>query len=284
MGERPLRQHYGGVGAVVDPALGAPVDAWRAHRARFVERLRKLSAQEWSGPTRCTEWNVFDVVAHLTSADQFWVYSLGAARTGVEPGTALAGFDPSASLEPFVAGMRGMEPTAILAALEASTAAVDDMIDAFEEPDWARPGESPLGHLDARFLFAHCVWDSWLHERDIFLPAARRRSNRVSSAAVTWWTLLIASLEGGLLEDAGAVAPGPDAPIDESVRFDDLADLALRVRVDTGVRIDRVDPDDAKPAGSALVLVEHFAGRAPGTGLDLPEPLAAQCLRAAAIL
>ena len=284
MGERPLRQHYGGVATAVDDRLGVPVDEWHRHRARLLDRLRALPGAEWSGPTRCTAWSVFDVVAHLTSADQFWVFTLGAARSGTEPARALTGFDPSSSLEPFVAGMRGMEIEALLATIEASTAAVDEAIAGFTDHDWASAGESPLGHLDARFLFAHCFWDSWLHERDIFVPRDPPPIRTDELAAVTWWTLLVAGLQGGLLDDPGAVAPGPDAAIDETVRFDELPGLALRVRIDSGVRIDRVDPASAAAAGSALALVEHFAGRAPADGLELPAALAAQCTRAAAIL
>ncbi len=284
MGERPLRQHYGGVATAVDASLGVPVDEWHRHRDRFLGRLRALPVAEWSGQTRCTEWSVFDVVAHLTSADRFWVFTLGAARSGVEPARVLDGFDPSSSLEPFVDGMRGMQVDTLLATIEASTVAVDEAVAEFTDADWTNPGESPLGHLDARFLFAHCFWDSWLHERDIFLPRGPSAVETDELASLTWWSLLIAGLQGGLLDDAGAVAPGPDTAIDETVRFDELPDLALRVRVDTGVRIDRVDPEAATPAGSALALVEHFAGRAPDDGLELPGPLAAQCTRAAAIL
>ena len=180
--------------------------------------------------------------------------------------------------------MRGMEIDALLATIEASTAAVDGTIAEFADADWSRAGESPLGHLDARFLFAHCFWDSWLHERDIFLPREPSAVDTDELAALTWWSLLIAGLQGGLLDDPGAVAPGPETAIDETVVFEEIPGLALRVRVDSGVRIDRVDPASATPAGSALALVEHFAGRAPVDGLDLPAALAAQCARAAAIL
>src|SRR5262245_54685899 len=82
VGTRVLRQHYEGVGAYVAPELGDTVEPWMRHRRRFLASLSALDEEAWRAPTRCSEWTVSDVVAHILTADQFWIMSLTSARSG----------------------------------------------------------------------------------------------------------------------------------------------------------------------------------------------------------
>lgn len=281
MGTRPLRQHYDAVSITVAPDLGTPVGELHRHRARFLAHLAALDPEHWRAPTRCTEWDVADVVAHLTTADRFWAFTIETARAGHAPGRSLEGFDPSTSLEPFVAGLRGMAPADLLAEFAASSAAIETLADALGPDDWAAAGESPLGHLPARFLLTHLVWDSWLHERDIFVPlAGDPEPDELAVAA--WWTLLIFGLQGGLLDDPAPVGSGLDAAVDRTIAFSDVPDLALRVRLDHGITIDRAAPSGADAVVRALDLVEFFAGRE-SPAPALPTDLADHLTRAAAI-
>lgn len=284
MGERPLRQHYDPIDTAVDPAFGVAVVPWQRHLGRFIARLELLPDDQWRAPTRCSEWNVADVVAHLTTTYGFFAYTFGQARLGEKPGTMLRGFDPSNSPEQYIAPMRELTAREVLDDFIASTTAVTDAVTDFADTDWDALGESPLGHLQARYLFAHMFWDSWLHERDTFVAADPPPVEVDELLMMTWWSLYFAGLEGGTLEDSDPVGPGPEAPVIATLDFSDLPGNAFAVRIDTGVTITSADPTGAFAAGSALAFVEHFAGRAPATGSVLPEDLAAQCARAMQVL
>ena len=109
MATRPLRQHYATDGAApvpvdVDPALASFVEPWRAHRSRFLGAVRGLDAGGWDHATRCAEWSVRDVVAHLVTVDGFWPVAMAPARDDGPPTTYLRGFDPSSSPDEFREG------------------------------------------------------------------------------------------------------------------------------------------------------------------------------------
>ena len=169
-----------------------------------------------------------------------------------------------------------------VAATDAFAATVND----FTADDWRAIGESPFGHLEARFIFAHAFWDAWLHERDIFVPLGLTPPVEPDELfAATWFTFFVAGVQGGLLADPAPVGAGLDDPVDVTLRFDDLETQALHVRFDEGVHIGPADPAPAKPAGSALDLVDRFGGRTLPVFDALPDPaLAAHFGRAAQIL
>jgi uncharacterized protein (TIGR03083 family) len=286
MGARLLRQHYEGVSATVATGLCGIVDPWLRHRRRFIASLKSLTAEQWNATTRCTEWDAKDVVAHLITADGFWTLSLDAARTGRPPTTYLRGFDPSSSLDPLVESMRATPTADLLDQFATGTDTFIAAVDQFCGADWDALAESPFGHLASRFIFTHAFWDSWLHERDIFVPlgvAPPVEPDELLTA--TWFTFFVAGVQGGLREDPAPVGAGLEQPIDITLRFDDLPVPALRVQIDTGVGIGVGEAARAVAAGSALDLVERFSGRLPPVFDTLPEPaLVVQLERAAQIL
>ena len=128
-----------------------------------------------------------------------------------------------------------------------------------------RSAESPLGHLEARFIFQHAFWDSWLHERDIFVALGSAPPVEADELrAATVFTCFIGAIEGGLMEDPAPVGPLLDRPIDVTLRFDDLAP-PLHVQIDKAVCIEPAAEHAGTPAGSALEFVERLAGRATPT-------------------
>ena len=62
---------------------------------RLATRLDDLDDDQWAAGSRCQGWTVQDVVAHLTTTNQFWALSITSARAG-EPTRFLDGFDPVA--------------------------------------------------------------------------------------------------------------------------------------------------------------------------------------------
>lgn len=57
--------------------------------------LAALDVPQWTASTRCADWLVRDVVAHLVTVNEYWAASARAARRGA-PLQLLGGFDPAA--------------------------------------------------------------------------------------------------------------------------------------------------------------------------------------------
>jgi uncharacterized protein (TIGR03083 family) len=286
MATRLLRQYYEPVRTTIPDAV-AGLEPWRRHRARFTDALRALPDDDWQAPTRCTEWRVREVVGHMVTVDAYWVFALGAARSEQPPARFLEHFDPSRGTDAQVAALQDVAPAELFDRFATGALAFATLVESFTSEDWTRLGESPLGHLPARVLFGHAFWDSWLHERDIFVPLGRApRAEPDELLTVTTFCLLFAGLEGGLLGDPAATGPALREPVDVRVRFDELPDTALRIVYDTGAHVELADPADATAVGSAVTLVEAFTGRRPLAELDarLPDDVAAHLGRAAQVL
>ena len=297
MATRPLRQHYATDGAapvpvVVDPALASFVEPWRAHRARFLSAVRGLDAGDWDHATRCAEWSVRDVVTHLVTVDGFWPVAMATARDDGPPTTYLTGFDPSSSPDEFVRAATAdtSDPSCSNGTPPHSTRCTRSSIGA------GRRGLEPAVRVAARArprgssILAHGYWDSWLHEYDIFVPLGDPPAvERDDLSVATWFSLVMAALQGGLVDDSrrsrtgsrGAdrrvprvhgPARGSPAPLgrDPGSR---RHGRALRVRSPCGRH------------GRAVDLVEGLTGRQdPERATDaLPSAVAAQVRRASLI-
>ena len=293
MGARPIRQHYldpdhTPISITIDPALAPNLAPWRTHRARFEATLHSFSAEDWLAPTRCDAWNVREVIGHLIVVDGFWAMTFASGRDGQEPTTFLRGFNPSSSTDDLVAATLPLSADELLGQFSSGAAALAAVLDPLTTDQWHHRMESPLGHLPMLCSAGHMFWDSWLHERDILEPmGAVLPVSADELLAVTWFSFCFAGLQGGTLDDPNPVGDGPEAPIDATVSFDDLPDIALRVRIDSAIEISLAARGaDATPAGSAAELVDACAGRAPlAAVLDrLPNDLAAQLGRAALVL
>jgi uncharacterized protein (TIGR03083 family) len=150
-----------------DPsAVGAPM---LRQRRRFVSTLSSLPAAAWSAPSRCAEWTVQDVVAHLVVVDQFWSMSIASGRGG-SPTRVLDGFDPKNGPAAMVAAGRGTAPADTLAAFVDASSAFCASVEALDDTGWLAIAESPAGHVTISALAYHALWDAWVHERDVMLP------------------------------------------------------------------------------------------------------------------
>jgi uncharacterized protein (TIGR03083 family) len=295
MAMRPLRQYYATADRAPLPVADGPdelVAPWRAHRERFLTAVRALDASDWDHGTRCSEWSVRDVVAHLVTVDGFWPLVLATARDGAAPTTYLAGFDPSRSPDEFVQATTAGVSTAELVERHVDALdALEAVVASLDAAAWNRRCESPLGHLPAQLILAHGYWDSWLHEFDIFAPLGRAPAvDHDDLVVVTWFSLVFAALQGGLVDDPDAVGPGPASPIEACLAFSDLPGQGFHFTVGTiadGVGVGPCGPDHAPGEhGRALDLVEGLTGRRPTDEAiaALPRDVAAQVRRAAQTL
>jgi uncharacterized protein (TIGR03083 family) len=149
---------------VADPAV--PV---LRQRRRLGSILAGLDDDQWAVASRCSDWSVRDVIAHLADTNGFWAISAGAALGG-EPTRFLEGFDPVATPAQLVDGQRQADTAAVLARYEESVDAMAAVLTGLGTDEWGTLAEAPPGHVELRAVAAHALWDAWIHERDVLLP------------------------------------------------------------------------------------------------------------------
>lgn len=250
-------QYYDADGAPLevpgDPSTVA--GAWRSHRARLRQWLAELPESRWSSPTRCPEWRVTELAAHLISVTQFLGYTLHEAKRG-NPTTLLRGFDPKAGPAALVAAASKRTPGELLGELTELDARVDAEISGYTDSDWHAFAESPVGHVPAYLSLTHMLFDSWVHERDLMVPAGEVAPTDSGEAAI------VAAYVFGLAGIARAADEGPHPDIALQLQLTDI-DLSLvvhrtagRVRVSAGAMDSPVDA-----SGTASDLVGYTTGR-----------------------
>jgi len=226
-------------------------------RRRLADTLAGIDDAQWRVPSRCAQWSVQDVIAHLIGVNRFWALSIRSGLAGT-PTRFLIGFDPVETPRAMVEPMRSLTPTAVLHDFVAS---VDDLADALSGVDassWSRMAEAPPGHIALRALALHALWDSWVHERDIVLPLGL---DTVEEADEVEGSLLYAALLGpGLLATDGRGRSGTllveaDYP-------------TIRFVIDAGATVVARPPvaDDAGASrleGPAVDLIEGISARTP---------------------
>jgi len=153
----------------LDVGLGDPSVPLLRQRRRLATFLGELDEAQWATPSRCEGWAVQDVIAHLVSTNQFWVFSIGAARVG-EPTRFLAAFDPVASPAELVDAVRSQPAAHVLDRFIETNESLAGAVAELDDDGWSRLGEAPPGHVPLRAVALHALWDSWIHERDIVLP------------------------------------------------------------------------------------------------------------------
>jgi uncharacterized protein (TIGR03083 family) len=159
-GEPVIRMH----GVVTDPAT--PL---LRQRARLAGLLAELDDEQWATASRCDGWTVQDVIAHLTTTNQFWAFSIDAGLQGA-PSTFLAEFDPVASPAQLVDAVRSWTPAETLARFTEASEALAATVAGIDGEQWSALAETPPGHLAVELLALHALWDAWIHERDIRVP------------------------------------------------------------------------------------------------------------------
>jgi uncharacterized protein (TIGR03083 family) len=148
------------------PAIAGPTIR---QRQRLTTALHTLTEEQWTHPSRCDGWTNRDVVVHLDSTNTFWTYSISSGLRG-EPTSLLTNFDPVASPAKLVADSQDISSVEMLERFTTSTESLVTLLASLDDEDWSAIAEAPPGHLDIGAVAHHALWDSWIHERDIFLP------------------------------------------------------------------------------------------------------------------
>jgi uncharacterized protein (TIGR03083 family) len=242
----------------VDLPLGDPAGPMLRQRRRLASVLGGLDADQWSTASRCAGWSVQDVIAHLVTTNQFWSFSIGAARAG-EPSRFLTTFDPVATPAELVDAVRSLSATEVLHQFVETTDALADAVAGLDEEGWSILGEAPPGHVPLRAVVMHALWDSWIHERDIVLPLGLvpveerdevADSLRYAVALTAMFQAARGSTRRGSIEVDGT---GPD------VRF------VVELNGSVTVSEDEAPADALRLSGPAVELLEALSLRAPLT-------------------
>ncbi len=154
---------------VFDGDVDDQLEPMARQRKRLEAQLATFTDDQWQTHSRCTDWTVRDVIAHLVGVNQFWTYSVKCALAG-NPSRLLANFDPAGTPAEMVAGMVAISTSEVLAQFVFSNREFLASLDGLTTAQWGMLGESPAGHVPLRLVAQHALWDSWIHERDIMVP------------------------------------------------------------------------------------------------------------------
>lgn len=250
-----VRQFYGGDGVPMD-VPGRPEDiaaGWRSHRQRLRGWFGALDEDRWSDPTRCTEWCVTDLAQHLISGAQFLGYTLHQSRKG-EATRVLEGFDPQLTPALTATQFAGLPRQDLLNQLDAIDARVDAELDALSTGGWTAPAEAPPGQVPAYVSVNHFLFDSWVHERDLMLPANELPVTDPNEAT------MVASYVVALAGVASAVEAGARSTL--TMHVTDL-DRQLHVKICDGRVEVSFTPSGAEPdvTATAAELIDFTTGR-----------------------
>ncbi len=240
----------------LDGAPSAANAAMVRQRRRFAELLARLSDDQWAAASRCDQWTVQDIAAHLVSVDRFWHYSITSGLAG-NPTKVLGNFDPKETPAAIVAAARDASPAETLVSFVAASDALCTLVDSLDDAACDAVAESPLGHVAVNTLVHHALWDAWVHERDVAVPLGIEQPHESDEIVAS--LRFVAGLNAAVAlryEPSGRgvcaiVADRPAARVVTTVEGD--------VRVD-----DREIPDDAIVLrGDAVELLEGLSVRAP---------------------
>jgi uncharacterized protein (TIGR03083 family) len=240
-------------------------EAFLRQRQRLQKVFQGLSDDEWRAPSRCDEWTLQDVAAHLVTVDGFWALSIAAGLAGT-PTRLLEGFDPKATPAALVEAAGSPPPGETLAAVTAATDELCTLVAGLDDVQWAVLAEAPAGHIPIRLLLHHALWDCWIHERDVLLPLGRTADEEPDE--------VLACLRFvAALGPAFAVQTGTATPSTLVLEVDDLdrtvvvevgdSDVHVRNGHGQGAAAAADGPGSLVVRGRSVDLVESISARAP---------------------
>ncbi len=115
-------------------------------------------------PSRCSEWSNADVLRHLGDVDGW----LSAFWSGDPP--PFTSFDPRTTPHEFVLQGRAMPDDDARDRFVASTRSMASDLEDTNPERWGLPSISPMGAVPWWLSDLHIFYDSWVHERDVFVP------------------------------------------------------------------------------------------------------------------
>jgi len=225
-------------------------------RQRFEAMLVDLSHDDWNSASRCDQWTVQDVVAHVVGVNAFWHASVLAGLAGA-PTRVLTGFDPAATPALMVSAMRELAPEDVLDQFVTSNHAFLEVVGELDDGGWATLAETPAGHVPIRLLAAHALWDCWIHERDVALPLGLAPATDPDEVLSCLRYVAAVSPAFAISSGHGFAKEFAVEATDPTLNF--VLDVGESVAVRDGV----APPEAPRLRGDAVALVEALSLRAP---------------------
>jgi uncharacterized protein (TIGR03083 family) len=152
------------LGLAPDEVVAALARLW----SRVARGATELREDDWERPTRCSEWRAVDIVNHLADLNTAMREVVAAAGRGDTTGL-FEGFDPR-TVPKLLTDAASRDPQAALDRLTTSVQAMLDELDRLDGRRGELSVETPVGRQPLAAALLHVLWDTWLHERDLFLP------------------------------------------------------------------------------------------------------------------
>lgn len=218
--------------------------------------LAELTDREWVSQSRCAEWTVREVVAHVAGVNAFWHMSIVAGLAG-KPTRVLPGFDPATTPSVMVDQTSSRTHREVLDEFVATNDALLSVVDDLTDDGWSMLAESPAGHVSVRLLAQHALWDCWIHERDVALPLGRTPAVEPDELrSCLQYAAAVSPVLGMGVGDACTGSFAVEAT-DPSIRF------VLEVGESVALREVAAATDVPCLRGDAVALIEGLSLRAP---------------------
>ena len=227
--------------------------ALAAQRYRFLGYLRGLDERGWTAPTRCGTWSAHHVARHMVDTSR-----INAARLAGRPPVFPADgpFDPTRTPDVWLQTSANQSPEDTMAAFEV---AIADEVDSFQAQVSRRGSDLAQGPGGRQAHWSnvplHMLWDAWLHERDVRLPAGGTPESTVEELRlVAMYGLQVAAvppLITGIPLETTIALGGPDC--------------CYRVSCSSGgeVIVAAEDSNEAVLWGDLCTVLDALAGRGP---------------------
>jgi len=239
---------------VIDTTVDDPAVPLLRQRRRLGDVLSSLTDEQWHAASRCEGWTVADVVAHLVGTNQYWGLSISCGLRG-EPTRYLATFDPVATPPAMVEAFRTQAPAQVLAQYLSTVEELATVVEGLDAAAWSVTAEAPPGHIAARAVALHALWDAWIHERDIVVPLGL--AHDVVDDEVAGCLQYVAGIGPSFLVTAGSAHAG-------SLTVAATApDIVFTVDVGSTVVVRPGAGDGPRLTGDAVALIEGLSYRAP---------------------
>ena len=168
----------------VTSAFGRIIDRFTLSSDLFGQKLAKVARGQWSWPTPCTEWDVRQLVNHMTGGNLNYIRLLNGAA-----GTEF--------LRARDADTLGADP------VSAYTSSVQKCAEAFAQPGALRRTlDYPLGPVTGQQALAVRTTDTVIHTWD--LARAIRADDTLDTGLVTWISGSLDEIYAGLAETPAA--------------------------------------------------------------------------------
>jgi uncharacterized protein (TIGR03083 family) len=216
----------------VDPV--STLAAYARHRRRFAAAVASLDDESLAAPSRCSKWSVADVLRHGHDVDG-WMQAIW---SGDRP--PFTSFDPTTTPHEYVLAGRSIPDAEARDRYVASAETMAADVGASGPERWGLTSVSPVGFVPWWLSAFHVFYDSWVHERDVFVPLDVPVPVE-SDEAVPVLAYNLAIVGTLITEPTDAVIGG--------------------VRLVTGERPVKATPDQKDAAPEAADIVDALSGR-----------------------